>query len=69
MRYRDGDVLGEPASSTDEMLIITAVIGLLIGLVLSVAGIRGRQIWLAFWSITLVLGSLAYMGARMLGYR
>ena len=69
MRYREGDTpenLGSPVSG--DMLIFGAVIGLLIGVVLSVAGFRGRQIWLVFWGGVLVVKSVAYLAASALGF-
>ena len=69
MRYREGetpDNIGSPVSG--DMLIFGAIIGLLIGVVLSIAGIRGRQIWLAFWGGVLVVKSVAYLAASALGF-
>ncbi len=69
MRYREGETpenLGSPVSG--DMLIFGAIIGLLIGVVLSIAGIRGRQIWLAFWGGVLVVKSVAYLAASALGF-
>ena len=70
MRYREGatpNELGPPVS--DDMLIVEAALALLVGVGLTVAGIRGRQIWLAFWGGTLVLASIIYLGAIASGFQ
>ena len=70
MRYREGatpNELGPPVS--DDMLVVEAAIALLVGVGLTVAGVRGRQIWLAFWGGTLVLASTVYLGAIASGFR
>lgn len=62
MRYREGDipeVIGPHV--TDDSLLFSAVLGLLIGCACLYMGIRGRQVWLMIWGSGLVLASLAYM--------
>jgi uncharacterized membrane protein affecting hemolysin expression len=61
MRYRIGET---PASgtSTDDMLLFTVVISLIVGIVLTWLARRGRQRWLSAWSIGLILVSIAYLG-------
>ena len=69
MRYRIGATPAHPEiTSTDHMLVLTAVLGLLIGVVLFVLARYGRQGWLAFWGGSLVLASLIYLAALYLGY-
>jgi len=69
MRYRIGeDVqdLGEPV--VDGLIPFSAILGLLMGIGFVIAGYRGKQIWLLFWGTGLVLVSLVYLGADILGY-
>lgn len=68
MRYREGETpsdLGPPVS--DEMLLGTAVYGLILGLGFFIFAIRARQLWLAFWGGGLFVASVAYLGAMALG--
>ncbi|MGA7799586.1 MAG: hypothetical protein WCC36_02150 [Gammaproteobacteria bacterium] len=51
------------------MILFTAMLSLLIGVVLFVLGRRGRQRWLAFWGGSLVLASVIYLLAAAAGYR
>ncbi|HKJ07475.1 MAG TPA: hypothetical protein VKA76_00150 [Gammaproteobacteria bacterium] len=51
------------------MILFTAVLSLLIGVVLFVLGRRGRQRWLAFWGGSLVAASVIYLIAAAAGYR
>ena len=69
MRYREGTVPGEADSfGGGEMYVFAAIIGLVIGIVLSFVGVRGRQFWLMFWGGFLVLKSVVYIAAMTLGY-
>lgn len=51
----------------DHALYLEAGLGLLVGIVLVLAGRYGRQRWLAIWGATLVLASGVYIGALWLG--
>ena len=63
MRYRVDDATGAVThGSTDAVLLLTAVLGLVIGIVLTWAGWRGRQRWLVVWCGGLIVASIAYMG-------
>lgn len=66
-RYRIGE---DPVAGTDPvtayMLLGAAVFGLLTGIGFVIAGLRGRQYWLAFWGGGLVLASIAYLVSRIL---
>jgi len=69
MRYRIGEDiqnLGEPVG--DELVSFSAILGLLMGVGFVVAGVRGKQVWLVFWGAGLVIASLVYLGADLLGY-
>ena len=66
MRYRENIPAEQLARhASDDMLIFTAVLSLLIGAVLIWLGRKGKQQWLVLWSIGLILCSLA-MGAYLL---
>ena len=43
------------------MLLLTAVLGVLIGIVLAVMGKKGKQLWMLVWGIGLVFCSI-YLG-------
>lgn len=68
MRYKDGEVLipkeQMAVHSSDDMLMLTAILGFLIGLVLTFLGRKGKQIWMWVWGIGLAICSL-YLGASM----
>ena len=49
------------------MLNFTVALALIIGCVLLWLGRRGRVMWLQVWSAGLVVFSVAYLGAAMLG--
>ena len=61
MRYRIGAEPGSGAQATDDMLLFTVVISLIIGVVLVWLARRGRQMWLLVWSVGLVVASVVYM--------
>jgi hypothetical protein len=69
MRYKDGEALipkeQMAVHSSDEMLILTAVLGILIGFVLTFLGRKGKQMWMWVWGIGLIICSI-YLGASML---
>ncbi len=63
MRYRvDEAAAAAGATATDGVLLFTGVIGLVVGIVLTWAGWRGRQLWLVVWCGGLVVASIAYIG-------
>lgn len=66
-RYRIGET-PEPGSlpAADNMLLVAVVLGLLIGIGFTIAGIRARQYWLAIWGAGLSLVSLAYIAYQFM---
>ena len=63
MRYRiDVGPPAEVASSSEPLLIFTAVLALAAGVILVWLGWRGRQRWVVFWYGSLVVASLIYLG-------
>ena len=61
MRYRIGDDPATGATATDDMLLLTVVIGLVVGMVLIWLARRGRQRWWMVGSVGRVRASIAYM--------
>ena len=62
MRYRiDSTPASENMATTDDMYLLTVVLGLIIGVVLTALGINGKQIWLVVWSVGLIIASIAYL--------
>ena len=63
MRYRVGE---EPVpgryGSTDDVVILTAVISIAIGFALVAMGRHGNQLWLKVWGGGLVVVSIATIG-------
>jgi hypothetical protein len=71
MRYREGVPVEQLYSESEGLLnmrMFTVVIGLLVGVLLVGLGIHGRQIWLIFWGGGLVVVSVAYIAAALLGF-
>lgn len=68
MRYQEGTDPSQTAyAGTQEMLVGSAVYGLLVGIGLFAAGLKTRQLWMVFWGALLTVSSLAYLGAAALG--
>ena len=62
MRYRiDSMPADQGMATTDDMYLLTVVLGLVIGIVLTGLGIKGKQIWLVVWSVGLIIASIAYL--------
>ena len=51
--------------ASDDMLLFTAALSILIGLILTWLGHKGRQLWMVTWSIGLIICSIL-MGATLL---
>jgi len=67
MRYRIGDDPSSGAAVTDDVLLLTVVISIVIGIVLIWLARLGKQMWLMVWSVGLVLASIAYIASLALG--
>ena len=61
MRYRIGSDPGSGAPATDDMLLLTVILSLVVGVVLMWLARKGRQMWLLAWSAGLVVASIVYM--------
>ncbi len=68
MRYRIDQAAQQAAGSSTESFIVGSVfLGLIIGVILVLVGMRGRQYWIAAWGGSLVVASVLYLGAAALG--
>ena len=65
-RYREGEIPKEQMTvhASDDMLLLTAVLGILIGIALTYLGRKGKQMWMWVWGIGLIICS-AYLGLSM----
>jgi len=63
MRYKNGEIPPEAFThnASDDMLLLTAILGVIIGIIISVLGKFGKQLWMLVWGIGLVLVSI-YLG-------
>jgi len=51
--------------ASDNMLLFTAALSILIGVILTYLGHKGRQLWMVTWSIGLIICSVL-MGVSLL---
>jgi len=65
-RYRIGEEAGTP-TVTDDMMLLTALYGLAVGILLTFLAKRLRQRWMVFWGGGLALISLTYFLAALAG--
>jgi hypothetical protein len=66
-RYRIGEEPGAP-TVTDEMMLLTVVYCLVVGVLLTFAAQRLRQRWMVFWGGGLGIVSLGYLIAAGAGW-
>jgi len=52
-------------NASDNMLLFTAALSILIGIILTYLGHKGRQLWMVTWSIGLIICSIL-MGVSLL---
>ena len=52
-------------NASDDMLLFTAALSILIGIILTYLGHKGRQLWMVTWSIGLIICSIL-MGVSLL---
>ena len=45
-------------NASDNMLLFTAALSILIGIILTYLGHKGRQLWMVTWSIGLIICSI-----------
>ena len=65
-RYREGEIPKEQLAvhASDDMLLVTAVLGIFIGIVLTYLGRKGKQMWMWVWGLGLIICSV-YLGLSM----
>jgi hypothetical protein len=69
MRYRIGEDPTKLGGHVSEpMLTLAAVLGLMMGMVFVYWGWHGRQMWLLLWGSGLVVASIIYIVAVLLGF-
>ena len=71
MRYPEGQApqtIYAQSEGLQFMLTFSVCLGLIIGVVLLWSGRHGRVLWLQIWSIGLIVVSVAYLAAEVLGY-
>ena len=64
MRYKEDQPIPTEQlamHASDDMLILTAIIGTLVGIILTFLGKKGQQMWMWVWGIGLIIISF-YMG-------
>ena len=66
-RYRIGEEAGTP-TVTDDMMLLTALYGLAVGILLTFLAKRLRQRWMIFWGSGLAVLSLSYLLADWVGW-
>ena len=66
-RYRIGEEAGTP-TVTDDMILLTALYGLAVGILLTFLAKRLRQRWMIFWGGGLAVISLGYLLADWVGW-
>ena len=66
-RYRIGEQAGAP-TVTDDMMLLTTLYGLLVGILLAFFAKRLRQRWMVFWGGGLGIVSLGYLIAAGAGW-
>ena len=67
MRYKEGQEIPKEqlaSHSSDNMLVLTSIMGVVIGIILVYLGRRGKQMYLWVWGAGLVLISI-YMGVSV----
>lgn len=71
MRYLDGEPPNPDipyGESMHDMITLSMVLSLVIGVCLFVAGRHGNIMWMKAWSLGLIVLSLAYLIADKLGF-
>ena len=76
MRYRIGENTEQTIVNNEQtiepvkdgLVGFSVVLGLLIGVIFVVAGLRAKQYWLVFWGAGLAISSIAYFANEMFGF-
>lgn len=71
MRYRSDEGIPDPdfpySEGMHSMLTLSMGLSILIGVVLLYLGVRGRIMWLSWWSGGLIICALAYLVGELVG--
>ena len=70
-RYKEGDIPKEQLAvhASDDMLLLTAILGFLVGIVLTYIGRKGKQMWMWVWGIGLIICSVYLSLSMTIGLR
>jgi hypothetical protein len=55
-------------NASNDMLLFTAFLSVLIGIILIYLGKKGKQLWMVVWSIGLIFMSFFMAGSIVFGY-
>ena len=55
-------------NASNDMLLFTAALSILIGIILTYLGHKGRQLWMVSWSVGLIIMSLFTASAIIFEY-
>jgi len=63
MRYREGQEIPDHIAPHigDGSMAFASILGLFIGIILSILAKKGKQLWLLVWGIGLVIASIFYL--------
>ena len=63
MRYREGQEIPDNIAPIigDGSMVFAAILGLFIGIILTLLARKGKQLWLLIWGSGLVLVSIVYL--------
>lgn len=55
-------------NASNDMLLFTAFLSVIIGAILIYLGVKGKQLWMIVWSIGLIFMSFFMAGSILFGY-
>lgn len=66
-RYRIDEAVGA-STVTDDMMVLTSIYGIVVGIILVILARRFRQQWMVFWGSGLSIISVVYLLAEGLDW-
>jgi hypothetical protein len=66
-RYRIDEAVGA-STVTDDMMVLTSIYGVVVGIILVILARRFRQQWMVFWGSGLSIISVVYLLAEGLNW-
>ncbi|MGA0343027.1 MAG: hypothetical protein ACO3RT_05205 [Arenicellales bacterium] len=66
-RYRIDEAVGA-STVTDDMMVLTSIYGIVVGIILVILARRFRQQWMVFWGSGLSIISVVYLLAEGLNW-